>query len=110
MGMVKIKNLEVYKTESGDEPLMQWLCSFDKETAIRIRKRLNRAKKGNLGDRKNLGGGLKEMRMFFGSGYRIYYFEDDDTIFLLNGGDKSTQKKDILLATAYLNKIKKRLT
>ena len=51
---------------------------------------------GNLGDVKTVAQNLFEMRFFFGSGYRIYYTINGETVvFLLCGGDKSTQKKDI---------------
>ena len=51
---------------------------------------------GNLGDVKTVGKNLFEMRFFFGSGYRVYYTINGETlVLLLCGGDKSTQKKDI---------------
>ena len=51
---------------------------------------------GNLGDVKTVAQNLFEMRFFFGSGYRIYYTINGETVvLLLCGGDKSTQKKDI---------------
>jgi putative addiction module killer protein len=40
--------------------------------------------------------------MFFGSGYRVYFGEEDDNIvLLLCGGDKSNQTKNIEVAKAY---------
>jgi putative addiction module killer protein len=51
---------------------------------------------GNLGDHKQIEGTLFELRFFFGSGYRVYFGKDGDTlILLLCGGDKSSQTKDI---------------
>jgi putative addiction module killer protein len=51
---------------------------------------------GNFGDHKNLGGGLFELRFFFGPGFRVYYtVRNGRVVFLLTGGDESTQAKDI---------------
>ena len=53
-------------------------------------------KKNNFGDHKKIDSEISELRLKFGSGYRIYYTEVDNVIVLLiNGGDKSTQSKDI---------------
>ena len=49
------------------------------------------------------------MRLFFGSGYRIYFAEYVDTIVvLLCGGDKSTQSKDLKIAKSYWENYKER--
>jgi len=49
-----------------------------------------------------VGGGVFELRFFFGAGYRVYFGEDGDTIVvLLCGGDKKTQRRDIQRAKAY---------
>jgi putative addiction module killer protein len=54
---------------------------------------------GNFGDSKSVGGGVQELRMHFGSGYRIYYGRDGDTIIiLLGGGSKRRQSFDIAAA------------
>ena len=83
----------IEKTDSFDK----WLNSLkDKTIVARILSRLYRAEKGNFGDTKPVGTNLFEMRFFFGSGYRLYYtIKDEKVIFLLCGGDKSSQKKDI---------------
>ncbi|MDI1230898.1 MAG: hypothetical protein PSU93_07110 [Methylobacter sp.] len=42
------------------------------------------------------------MRLFFGSGYRVYFGEQDNQIVvLLCGGDKASQNKDIEQAKIY---------
>ena len=69
---------------------------------IRIFTRLDRVETGNLGDHRSVGEGVSELRFHFGSGYRVYYGETDDIIVLiLCGGDKSSQKNDVLKAKQY---------
>jgi putative addiction module killer protein len=51
---------------------------------------------GNPGDTRSVGGGLMEMRIAYGPGYRLYYVaRGSDFVVLLCGGDKRTQRKDI---------------
>ena len=69
---------------------------------IRIFTRLDRVETGNLGDHRSVGEDVSELRFHFGSGYRVYYGETDDIIVLiLCGGDKSSQKNDVLKAKQY---------
>ena len=76
---------------------VQWLHDLrDTLGRARILKRLRRVADGNLGDVKAIGDGVHELRMFFGPGYRVYFmFQGDALIFLLAGGDKSSQERDI---------------
>ena len=70
--------------------------------------RLDRAAKGNFGDVKALGGGVFEMRIDFGPGYRIYYTRRAEVVYLLLvGGDKSTQARDIQSAKTLLKSLPK---
>ncbi|MBO5996227.1 MAG: type II toxin-antitoxin system RelE/ParE family toxin [Acetobacter sp.] len=77
-----------------------WLKKLrDKEACTRISRRLKRIEKGNFGDHKFLGGGISELRIDYGPGYRVYYTERSGMIILLlAGGDKSTQERDIAKA------------
>lgn len=76
-----------------------WLESLDITTISRVLARLARVEMGNLGDHSSVGDGINELRLFFGSGYRIYYMQQgQQLIILLCAGDKSTQAKDIKLA------------
>lgn len=61
-----------------------------------------RLRLGNFGDAKSVGGGVYELRVDLGPGYRIYYgLEGIRVVVLLVGGDKATQTKDIESAKAY---------
>lgn len=54
---------------------------------------------GNLGDYKSVGHGVCEARVMAGPGYRLYFGRDRDAvILLLIGGDKASQRKDVLRA------------
>ena len=68
----------------------------DKKILTRIDIRINRVSKGNFGDYKAISENLYELRLFFGSGYRIYYtLREGEMVLLLNAGDKKSQQKDI---------------
>jgi putative addiction module killer protein len=68
----------------------------------KIRVRLDRARLENLGDHRSVSGGVRELRINYGPGYRVYFALDGSkVILLLLGGDKSSQEKDIGLAKVY---------
>lgn len=61
----------------------------------------------HFGDCKFVGDGIRELRINFAIGYRIYFKEKDGKIIiLLIGGDKSTQQKDIAKAKEIWKKLK----
>ena len=97
------KEIEIYQTENGREPLNDWLDAIkDTKTRARIISRLDRIEQGNYGDFKTVGEGVLELRLFFGSGYRVYFAEIDNTVvLLLCGGDKGSQRRDIKTAQNY---------
>lgn len=71
----------------------------DSKARAKISLRLLQTELGNFGDSKSIGDGVFEMRIHYGPGYRLYYTnENNEIIFLLIGGDKSTQQQDILQA------------
>lgn len=98
-----VKVIAIYETEDGKRPFKLWLDSLrDKIMVARINARLSRVELGNFGDAKSVGNGVMELRLIFGSGYRIYYgIDGKKLVVLLTGGDKSTQNKDIKTAHDY---------
>lgn len=75
----------------------------DKTVKTKLLSRIDRAKNGNFGDSKSLDANLFELRFFFGSGFRIYYtIQNGKIVFLLTGGDKSTQQNDMKKALSLL--------
>jgi putative addiction module killer protein len=86
-----------------------WLSELaDPIAKARILARLRSAMSGNFGDCEPVGDGISEMRIHVGAGYRIYYTRTGKSVyFLLAGGDKSTQKKDIRKARFLAKELKK---
>lgn len=89
--------LEIRRTDE----FAKWLKRLkDADAKARINMRVRRISlTGNLGDFKHVGDGVCELRVNYGPGYRIYFARrGNEVILLLAGGDKSTQRRDILKA------------
>ena len=86
--MVKIRTTERFT---------EWFDALrDPKTKARINARIFRLQQGNPGEHRELGGGVFELKLDFGPGYRIYCTRSGQTVtVLLVGGDKSTQSRDI---------------
>jgi len=64
--------IELVKSATFD----RWLRSLrDRRAMARIQARLDRLAGGNPGDVKPVGGGISEMRIDHGPGYRVYYMK-----------------------------------
>jgi putative addiction module killer protein len=65
----------------------------------RVLARIERLAAGNPGDSAPVGGGVIELRIDSGPGYRVYFVRRGRVlIVLLAGGDKGSQRRDIALA------------
>ena len=75
----------------------KWLTNLrDVKGKARVLARLESCRLGNLGDCKSIGGGVKELRIHAGPGYRVYFVQRRKIILLLLcGGRKSSQSRDI---------------
>ena len=78
----------------------EWFDALrDRQARARIDVRLFRLAHGNPGQHRVLTGGVVELKIDFGPGYRIYYTQRGGAwVLLLIGGDKSTQARDIEIA------------
>ena len=92
-----------YRTQGGKVPVLDWLAGFrDRIARARINARLDRLALGLRDDWRSVGGGVNELRIDHGPGYRVYFAQHANTVvILLCGGDKRTQAKDIEQAHAY---------
>jgi putative addiction module killer protein len=69
---------------------------------VAVQRRIDLIALGNSGDYKSVGGGVRELRVDVGPGYRLYYAQAGNTlVVLLCGGDKSNQTADIERALAH---------
>lgn len=84
-------------TFERSEQFDAWLLGLkDKVGRARIALRIRSAEHGNFGDCEPVGGGVSEMRVHVGPGYRAYFTRRAErTYLLLVGGDKASQKRDI---------------
>jgi len=99
-----------YLTEAGKDVFGDWLSGLrDTRTKAKIIARIDRLSAGNFGDCKALKGGLFELRIDWGPGYRIYYaLVGKACVLLLCGGDKRKQAADIKRALEYLKDYRER--
>ena len=102
--------IHIYQTEDGRIPYEEYMDALrDRQAKLLIARRVQRAAVGNFGDHHSLDGGLHEMRLDYGPGYRVYYIYNGQTVvILLLAGDKSTQNADIKTARAYQADFKRR--
>jgi putative addiction module killer protein len=89
--MIEIRKTAVFET---------WFSHLrDRQARARISIRIDRLALGNPGDTKPVGGGVSEMRIDHGPGYRVYFARQGAAVIvLLAGGDKRTQDRDIRAA------------
>ncbi len=108
--MVPAIEIRRYVTATGKDVFGTWLAGLkDAKTRAKIVVRVDRLATGNFGDCKSLGGGLFELRIDWGPGYRVYYALIGKTcVLLLYGGDKRKQSSDIEQALKYLKDYKDR--
>ena len=98
-----MKILKYYQTSNGKQPFTEWLMGLKDVVGIaKINKRIERLMLGQHGDSESVGGGVFELRIHYGPGYRLYYAEQGgELVILLYGGSKGSQQRGIDRAIAY---------
>lgn len=96
--------LLVFARASGRQPFADWFDNLrDRVAQASVMQRLDRLQSGNFGDCRSLGGGLMELRIDTGPGYRVYFSRiPPDRCLILCAGSKRTQKADIERARTWL--------
>jgi len=100
-----------YQTSEGRDVFGQWLSGLrDLKAKARIAARIDRLAAGNFGDCKPLTGGVAELRVDYGPGYRVYFARVGEVVLLLlGGGDKRSQQEAIARAVECLIDYNRRL-
>lgn len=96
-------DIQTYQSADGREPYAQWLAQLaDRQARARVVVRVQRMAAGNFGDCKPLDGGVWELGIDWGPGYRVYYaLAGRRVVLLLLGGDKRRQQADIAAALTH---------
>ena len=89
--MPSIRVLE-YLDQSGLSPFRRWFDELDATAAARVGAYLYRLEEGNFSRVEGLGGGVFELKVDFGPGYRIYFGKDGETVVILLGGSSKKRQ------------------
>ncbi|MGL1889777.1 MAG: type II toxin-antitoxin system RelE/ParE family toxin [Reichenbachiella sp.] len=91
--------IDIYETKDGDRPFEKWLENLDREAQKRVLLAIGKLSDGNTGSLKSVGGGVHEIKLTFGNGFRVYLGREGQRIvILLHGGTKKRQSNDIAKA------------
>src|SRR5438552_18177825 len=108
--MQNVIEIRHYLNRAGKDVFDEWLTQLaDARAQAKIATRINRLAAGNFGDCKPLRQGVCELRIDWGTGYRVYYaMIGRECVLLLCGGDKRQQSADIERALESLKDHKER--
>ncbi len=88
-----------YTDPHGRSPFQQWFEDLEARAAAKVTVALARLQQGNVSNVKGVGGGVLELRIDYGPGYRVYFGKDGEhLVILLGGGTKKRQSRDIQTA------------
>ena len=104
--MSRIYEIREY-LEGGRSPFAEWFSALDAVTGARVDRHVRRMEQGNFGSSERVGQGVRELKIDFGPGYRVYYAREGETaVILLGGGSKRRQSGDIKAAQARWSRYK----
>ncbi len=106
------KQVRIYRLPNGQVPFLEWISRLkDRRAKQRIQVRIARLRLGNFGQTCSVGDGIRELKIDYGPGYRVYFGQEgNELVILLCGGDKSTQNEDIKEAKEYWASYRKERT
>jgi putative addiction module killer protein len=98
-----------YLDVRGRSPFGRWLDDLATPAALKVRTALARLEAGNKSALKSVGGGVHEVRIDFGPGYRVYLGHyGADLVILLGGSAKARQSVAIADAQDRWNDYRRR--
>lgn len=97
----------------GRSPFGVWFSNLDARAAAKVTASIDRMGRGLMTNVESVGEGVYEKKLSFGPGYRVYFGMRTDgrvttAVFLLQGGTKKMQSRDIARAKQYWRDYKKR--
>ena len=96
------RNVEVYESASGSTPFDTWMRDLkDPVGRAAVDAKVALLRRGSLGNYRDVGDGLIELKVNVGPGYRVYIADDGRNSVILLAGRKNTQKQDIKAAKRY---------
>jgi len=94
--MSKMIEFTEYLDSNGTSPFAKWFDALDAVAAAKVRAYMTRVELGNYSNVEPIGGGLSEIKIDFGPGYRVYFRKEREILLLLlGGGSKKGQQKAI---------------
>jgi putative addiction module killer protein len=101
--------IQEFLDASGRSPFERWFEGLNPAAAARVTVALTRLGQGNFSNVKGVGGGVYELKIDFGPGYRVYFGKDGERIvILLAGSSKKRQSGAIAAAQAAWAEYKRR--
>jgi putative addiction module killer protein len=76
--------IRIFRLKDGRVPFDLWINQLkDKRAKAKLLVRLDRMTAGNFGDVKSVGGGVSELRVKEGKGYRVYFGQEGNKVVIL---------------------------
>jgi len=105
-GVIEVRQ---YVDRQGRNRFERWFDKLDENIQTGIVIALDRLERGNVSSIKSVGGGVQELRLDFGPGYRIYFgWDGERLVILVGGGTKRRQQADIAAAQVLWQEYKER--
>ena len=98
------REIRLLGTADGRVPFNEWYVRLrDRKGCEEIASKVDQLQNPEFTNYKHVGAGVYELRIFFGPGYRVYFGllgSSNTVVILIGGGDKGSQRRDIVKAKA----------